>query len=263
MGADIPKLHFHRFEFKYLVSGDRLQRIESELKLRMESDRHSGPDGSYPIRSIYFDSDVFHWLAEKKAGLNERYKFRLRTYNLSNNYSDPVFLELKGKSDVLVYKHRQFLEAEGLEDSLSAGMVNLCEDIVSGDEDLSRVGEQFVHDVYRMRLSPSVVVDYRRTAFENSSNPDFRVTIDRDVLATRAGAEGLPHGIPHDIAPGFAVLEIKFRYHLPAWFHRLIGECELWRKSFSKFERATDAVYMTGQTARLNRLLERKTACLR
>jgi hypothetical protein len=263
MATEIPRLHFHRFEFKYIVSGEVLDRIERELELRMERDRHAGPDGSYPIRSIYFDSDIFHWLAEKKAGLHERYKFRLRTYDLTNRYSDPVFLELKGKSDVLVYKHRQFLQAAGLGESMTSGMVNLCESIVDADGDIPRVGEQFVHDVFRMRLSPSVVVDYRRTAFENSANPDFRVTIDRDVFASRAGCDGLPRGIPHELARGYAVLEIKFRYHLPAWFHRLIGECELWRKSFSKFERATDAVYMTGQAARLNRLLERKTACLR
>jgi hypothetical protein len=261
MSAEIPKLHFHRFEFKYLVSGEILERIEHELSLRMERDRHSGTDGSYAIRSIYFDSEAFHWLSEKKAGLYERYKFRLRSYTLEKRYSTPVFLELKGKSDVLVYKHRQFLDPHSLKDSLSAGMVTFCEDII-GSECCSRVGQRFVHDIFRMRLSPSVVVDYRRAAFENSANPDFRVTIDRDVFATRAGDDGLPRGVPYDLTPGFVVLEIKFRYHLPAWFHRMIGEYELWRKSFSKFERATDAVYMMDRTARLNRILERKTACL-
>ncbi len=261
MSTEIPKLHFHRFEFKYLVSGEILEQIERELVLRMERDRHSGPDGSYMIRSIYFDSEAFHWLAEKKAGLHERYKFRIRTYSFENRYSTPVFLELKGKSDVLVYKHRQFLDADTLEDSLSAGMVAFVADI-AGSEDCSRIGQRFVHDVFRMRLSPSVVVDYRRSAFENHANPDFRVTIDRCTTARRAGDDGLPRGLPYDLTPGFVVLEIKFRYHMPAWFHRLIGECELWRKSFSKFERATDAVYMQDRTARLNRMLERKTACL-
>ena len=261
MSEEIPRLHFHRFEFKYIVSGELLARIERELALRMERDRHSGEDGSYFIRSIYFDTDSFAWHAEKKAGLFKRYKYRLRTYRDGQHYSDPIFLELKGRSDVLVYKHRQVLDSRNLEALLSAGMGTLCTAIAESDSE-NRVGQRFVFDVFRMRLSPSVVVDYNRTAFENHANPDFRATLDRLVFAYRAGSNGLPEGHPFQITPDFTVLEIKFRYHLPAWFHRLIQECELWRRSFSKFERATDAAYMNNSAARLNRLLERRKACL-
>jgi hypothetical protein len=261
MDRTITRLHFHRFEFKYLIRGEVLERIERELALRMQRDAHSGPDGSYPIRSIYFDSLNFRWLGEKKAGLSDRYKFRLRTYDQGDRYTDPVFLELKGKSDVLVYKHRQILEASSLADSLSAGMTGFTDYILAGE--FNRIGESFVHHVFRMRLSPSVVVDYRRTAFENRANPDFRVTIDRDIKASMASGSGLPAGHPVRLADGLAVLEIKFRYHLPAWFHRVIEECELWRRSYSKFERGTDAVYNADRTGRLNRMLERKTACRR
>jgi len=162
MGEEIPRLHFHRFEFKYIVSGELLARIERELSLRMERDRHSGEDGSYFIRSIYFDTDAFAWHAEKKAGLFKRYKYRLRTYRDGQHYSDPIFLELKGRSDVLVYKHRQVLDSRNLEALLSAGMGTLCTAIAESNRE-NRVGQRFVFDVFRMRLSPSVVVDYNRT----------------------------------------------------------------------------------------------------
>ena len=37
------------------------------------------------------------------------------------------------------------------------------------------------------------------------------------------------------VLPGYTILEVKFRYHLPKWFHRLIQSTELRRVSISKF----------------------------
>jgi hypothetical protein len=39
---------------------------------------------------------------------------------------------------------------------------------------------------------------------------------------------------PRRIVPGYTVMEVKFRYHMPKWFHRLIQTYELKRVSFSK-----------------------------
>ncbi len=259
--ADVPRLHFHRYEFKYLLGSIQLPGILRELELRMERDVHSNKDGSYFVRSHYFDTDSFDLYFEKLAGLRKRYKFRIRNYSSSIRYSSPLFLELKGRNNTLVYKHRMLLDSDATEKLMSAGTRMLADHILN-KTNISNTGKRFVFDVYRKRISPSVVVDYQRTAFENRANPDFRVTLDRDVIAWRSGSNGHPSGGRHTISDGYGILEIKFRYRMPAWFLRLIQEFQLKQISFSKFARGTDAVYMNGIPSNLDRILERRPACL-
>lgn len=258
---DAPRLHFHRYEFKYLISGSTLSGILRELELRMNRDIHSDTTGSYFVRSHYFDTDSFDLFYEKLAGLRKRYKFRMRSYSSTARYSDPLFLELKGRIDSLVYKHRLLLNPGAIEKSMKDGTIRFAE-LMLDTHASSKIISRFVFDTFRKRISPSVVVDYHRTAFENRANPDFRVTLDSEALAYRADSNGHPVGNSRMISDGFHVLEIKFRYHLPAWFHRLIQEFELKRVSFSKFAHATDVVYMNTYYSNLDRVIERRPACL-
>lgn len=256
-----PKLHFHRYEFKYLVGGEKLAAVLRELELRLQRDVHSDRTGSYFVRSHYFDTDAFDIYHEKVAGLRERYKFRLRNYSAGTEFSDPLFLELKGKVDNLVHKHRMVLEARRVETALTSDTTALAELILECGT-MNGTGSRFVFDVFRKRISPSVIVDYQRTAFENSADPDFRATLDREILAIRAGHDGHPRGPARLITRDLQILEIKFRYRIPRWFHRLIQELQLERLSISKFAVATELSYMADRHAGLNRILERRTACL-
>ena len=258
---DAPRLHFHRYEFKYLISGTTLSGILRELELRLERDIYSDATGSYFVRSHYFDTDNFDLYYEKLAGLLKRYKFRLRSYSSEPFYAGPLFLELKGKNDNLVYKHRLPVDPEAVERVMKNGTKHFAGLLLDSNIE-SSTGKRFIFDVFRRRISPSVVVDYQRTAFENRANPDFRVTLDSDVLAYRAGSNGHPAGNGRYISDGFSILEIKFRYHFPGWFHRLIQEFELKRVSFSKFASATDVIYMNTFYSNLDRIFERRPACL-
>lgn len=257
MESHPSKLHFHRYEFKYKVSGETAGAVLANIENRMERDSHSSAQGSYHVRSLYFDTATFAYHRQKEDGLHSRYKFRIRSY--SQDPSEPVFLELKGKQDCLVYKHRHMLPFTGFPEAMAGGMGRLCS-FVMESRDCNGVGRHFVADCFRNRLSPSVVVDYDRTAFENSANPDFRATIDRGVTAWKAGRDGSPVGPSEDLSPGFDILEIKFRYHLPGWFHRLTQSLELTRVSFSKFYNAGDILWMANTNSRLNRMVERGRA---
>jgi hypothetical protein len=254
MESHLRKLHFHRYEFKYTISGEVADTVLSTLETRMERDSHSSSEGSYFVRSLYFDTSTFAYHRQKEDGLHSRYKFRIRSY--SPDPVDPVFLELKGKQDCLVYKHRHVMPFRGFPEAMAGGMGRLCS-FVMESPGCNGVGRHFVADCFRNRLSPSVLVDYCRTAFENRANPDFRATIDRNVTAWKAGRDGSPTGPPEDLSPGFDVLEIKFRYHLPGWFHRLAQGLELTRVSFSKFYNAGDRLWMANTGSRLNRMVER------
>ena len=78
----------------------------------------------------------------------------------------------------------------------------------------------------------------------------------------RAGSDGHPRGGCRTVSDGYHVLEIKFRYRMPAWFLRLIQEFQLRLVSFSKFAHATGSVFMDSMPGSLDRMFERRPACL-
>lgn len=255
-------LHFFRYEFKYLLPSPQLHILTRELDRRLSRDIHSREDGHYPIRSIYFDSHSMRWFREKQDGLHKRFKFRLRNYSHSiDRFSHPLFLELKGRNGSLVVKHRVLLEPDGFQEVLSEGasaLRNLLYLSYSGN----MVAERFIAQSFRYRISPSVITDYRRAAWEDPSNPDFRATIDTETTAWRSSPMGLPRGIPREIVPEAGIVEIKFRYRIPVWFQRLIRDMGLVRVSCSKFQRAVESVFLAGDGELLDRAVERSKACL-
>jgi len=259
----IPEnLHFYRYEFKYVLNGDRLSSLAKVLDNHLCRDEHCGENGDYPIRSIYFDSPDMRWFHEKKNGLEKRFKYRLRTYSHGDSgYAHPLYLELKGRDGSLVIKHRVRLPVEEFSGGIGGGAGWLRE-LLYKTSPGNNVAERFIAQSFRYRLAPSVITDYKRAAWEDHNNPDFRATIDTASTAWRTSWNGLPEGIPEEIIPGGGIVEIKFRYRIPFWFQRFVKEMNLSRISISKFQRAVEAVYLNHDGTRLNRLIERRIACL-
>ncbi len=260
----IPEnLHFYRYEFKYILGGDRLSRVTEVLDNHLSRDKHCGENGEYPIRSVYFDSPDMRWFHEKRDGLEKRFKYRLRTYShRDTGFSCPLYLELKGRDGSLVIKHRVRLPIEKFTAGIGGGASWLRE-FLYRTKPKNSIAERFIAQSFRYRLAPCVITDYNRAAWEDHANPDFRATIDTASTAWRTSWEGLPKGIPAEIIPNGGIVEIKFRYRIPFWFQRLIREMDLTRISCSKFQRAVEAVYLDHDGTRLNRLIERRIACLR
>ncbi|HMY19776.1 MAG TPA: VTC domain-containing protein, partial [Polyangium sp.] len=48
-----------RYEYKYLVPDSVVPAIRNAVKTTSKIDRYAGPDGTYRIRSLYFDTDKF------------------------------------------------------------------------------------------------------------------------------------------------------------------------------------------------------------
>ena len=63
-----PKLHFQRFEFKYLITTD----LELEIKKRIAPYIKKDPfvaknkNGMYEVISLYYDSPGFYYYRQKK-----------------------------------------------------------------------------------------------------------------------------------------------------------------------------------------------------
>lgn len=232
------KLHFSRFEFKYILPERVREELEGQFQYFVELDPFVAdqPGAKYFVRSLYFDNDarVNYW--EKEDGQKHRQKFRLRTYTDTSDDGTPQFLEIKGRHNNLVFKHRTPL-SESAEQPATGSLFGdpQTADVLGRIED-GPIREQFQFELARKRLRPVTLVDYKRRPYVSKYDPEFRMTFDDNLRGT--ATDRLFPG-PADrsirVLPGYTILEVKFRYHLPKWFHRLIQSTELKRVSISKF----------------------------
>lgn len=240
--AASTRLHFARFEFKYVLPRQARDEIEAELNYFMHLDPYVSPaaDRSYMVRSLYFDDRVYSAFYDKIDGIHSRHKFRLRTYTDRPERSVPLFLEIKNRNDNLVTKHRVIVRHR-----VGNGHVEgdeLVEDVLSSAED-GPLRRQFEYELHRRRLRPVALIDYRRRPYVSKFDPEFRLTFD-DRLQCTSTDSLFPSlaATSRQGLPGYTIMEVKFRFHLPSWFHRIIQSYELSRTSISKICRGLDVL---------------------
>ena len=236
------KLHFARFEFKYLITKDLRKQLESELSYFLEFDPYVArqPNHQYFVRSLYFDDPFFTCFYVKVEGLHTRSKFRVRTYTDSPRDGTPQFLEIKGRYNNLVLKTRVPLDS-GKDITYDRGN-DLVAKVRQGTPP-SDIGRKFEYELYRKRLRPVALVDYTRRPYISRFDPEFRLTFDSELQGTQTRALfPSPCDRSRRILPGYTVMEVKIRRHIPSWFHRLIQAYELWRVSISKICHAMETL---------------------
>lgn len=237
------KLHFARFEFKYILPRQQREEFERELQFFMEFDPYvrEREDHQYFVRSLYFDDPQYTCFHDKIEGMHSRAKFRIRTYTRSRSEPAPQFLEIKGRHNNLVIKHRtpiaesSYLDHESDEQLVSKMIGGLTP---------SKVSERFHYERFRKRIRAVALVDYVRRPYISKFDADFRLTFDSELQGTKTRAL-----FPVDdtfssrrLLPGYTVMEVKFRHHIPSWFHRLLQAYELRRVSVSKICHAMEAL---------------------
>jgi hypothetical protein len=170
---------------------------------------------------------------DKVNGLHTRSKFRVRTYTDDPHDSTPQFMEIKGRFNNLVLKHRTPLDrGDGIKSDSGDVLVSKLLRIMSPSD----VRKKFEYELFRKQLRPVALVDYVRRPYFSRFDPEFRLTFDSELRGTKTRAlfPGIGSPQPRQLLPGYTVMEVKFRRHIPSWFHRLIQAYELRRISVSK-----------------------------
>jgi hypothetical protein len=100
----------------------------------------------------------------------------------------------------------------------------------------SRVLEQFSYDCLHRRLSAVALIDYQRHPYISKFDTSFRLTFDSQLQVTQTSQLFPSAAVSRSlkVLPGYVILEVKFRHHMPAWFHAIIQAYELQRVSISK-----------------------------
>lgn len=224
--------HFLRYEFKYILDDAKRAAIESELAHFMQLDPfvEQFDNKKYLVRSLYFDDPVYSFYYEKTDGLMHRQKFRIRTYATKYNEEIPIMLEQKGRYNNFVYKHRTSLEHDH---NTVKDVFHLLKQL---DHDNNPLSRQFVYDKYRKKIKPVMLIDYQRRAYQSKYDYEFRITFDGELYGTQT-TELFPKDDVHrrKLIAGYTIMEVKFRKHVPPWFHRIMIKYQLNRLSISKY----------------------------
>ena len=220
----------YRHEIKYVIDRLQMEQLDRRLSAVMVSDSHARPDGTYEIRSLYFDNAQDKALKEKAQGLPRREKFRLRYYNRDPDY---IRLEKKSKLNRLTDKQSCLITKED------------CARLLAGDIAFLGAAEQeLMRELYaKIRLQglrPTAVVDYTRKTFV-CPIADTRITLDYNIRTGIRALDFLNPTLP--TVPCSAVedaqiciLEVKYNAFLPGHIASLLQMPDCRTSPFSKYE---------------------------
>lgn len=215
----------YRHEWKHQLNYGDFMALRHRLGAVMQHDSHASIDGTYHIRSLYFDTPEDKALREKIDGVNAREKFRIRIYN-----GDTSLIRLEKKS-----------RRNGLGSKVSVCLTkDEAQSIVDGDiEWMAGHEEALVRELYEkmnaQRLCPKTIVDYRREPFVFGPG-NVRVTLDWDIRTGLAGTDFLDKDcVTVPIPETVYLLEVKYDDFLPDIIRDLVQVPDRRSEAFSKY----------------------------
>ena len=211
-----------RFELKYLISEPTALLVRDFVKGYLEFDEYSvgKPNYSYPVHSLYIDSEDLKLYWATINGDKNRYKLRLRYY--STHPDSPVFFEIKARMNNCIKKERGGVRQEFVPMLLRGHLPNQ-DQLVSKSPNQFFALQRFCDLAARLRAAPRVHIFYMREAYV-SDDDQVRVTLDRNVY----GDPNVDYKIKTDLVQpclsfkNQVILELKFTNRFPDWFKELV-----------------------------------------
>ena len=216
------RMQKQRFELKYLISEETALLVRDFVRSYLDFDEYSvgKPNYSYPVHSLYLDSDDLKLYWETINGCKNRYKLRLRYY--STHPDAPVFFEIKRRINNCIMKQRGGVRQDSVP-LLLKGHLPQAEHLVSKAPNQLVALQTFCHLADTVHAKPKVHIFYMREAYV-SDDDQVRVTLDRKVY----GEANLDYSIKTEMEhpalsfPKFVILELKFTNRFPDWFRELV-----------------------------------------
>lgn len=216
---------FKRVEYKYLLTNEEYNSLIKIVLLHLEEDQY----GPTTIQSLYFDTPSNRLIRNSLDKPLYKEKIRLRSYGLSNPSSN-VFLELKKKSEGVVFKRRiKIKEEEAFDFILHNKKPN--------ENQITKEIEYFIS--FYQDLKPSLLILYDRGAYLEK-HTTLRITFDQNIryrkenLNLHTSLEGTLIPIIKDKV----LMEVKTDSALPLWLVRFLNANKIYKTSFSKYGEA-------------------------
>jgi hypothetical protein len=223
-----------RREVKYLVDRTTRTALTADLRKMMRPDPFAGEDGTYQIRSLYFDTHDFRAYHDKLSGAAIRHKLRIRAYGADPSHSNGVRLEVKSRYLTSIHKSTVDVNWEDY-----GQLAEAIERRVFPPSHLLQGGSvcmEFFRIRHQQNMEPKILIQYRREAYERTEVNRLRVNFDDELFATRnLDLVGPLQGARRILQYGHSVFELKADGSLPYWMHMLIAKYNLREQSVSKY----------------------------
>ena len=227
-----------RYEHKFLIPERLVPEIRSYARSTSRIDKYAGADGTYTIRSLYFDTPSLdlYWANDREQRC--RFKVRARMYPAAKS---PYFLEVKRRVGDVIVKSRAAVPAERWREAIDGDSATL--DSLTPQVRSALI--PFMTKVQAHHLEPMLLVEYDREAYVSDIDSYARLTFDRkvrvqerrtlDLSADDRHWRSIDHVVQTKTFEPITVLELKFERRPPAWMHAMVSRLELVRYSFSKY----------------------------
>ena len=220
------KKYKYRHELKFKISNAAAEVLKQKLSLILDKDNNAYyEDGSYLIKSLYFDDLNSSSYYEKMDGILYRKKYRIRIYNNDDSF---IRLEKKMKHNNMTAKEQMLIS----KDIYSKILNGKLEEI----DNPSGLLLEFINDVKTKGLIPSVIVEYHRVAFTYPIS-DVRITFDSNIQSGLYNYDLFNTSYPRFNVDekGKQVLEVKFNEVLPLHIANVLNDIPSCREAVSKF----------------------------
>lgn len=217
----------YRHEIKYEVNLSLAAQLRQTAAQFLHTDAHGAADGSYTIKSLYFDTPAHRDYTDTELGVKQRRKVRLRTYG---DACETYHLEVKHKVGDVSNKYVCTLT---LAQAQQVAQGDYTQILTLPDEYAPAIYELMVSECYR----PVFVVSYLRYAFcEIASN--FRLTFDEQMAYSPNPNMMFAPLCPMGFLSHNVVIEVKYDDFLPRWITNFVVGNRLSTSSHSKYCKA-------------------------
>ena len=213
-----------RHEYKHQINLADIYGLRTRLSAVAKHDPHAEEDGTYFIKSLYFDNYADQALREKADGVNKREKFRIRYYGCDTSF---IKLEKKSKINGLCNKESYLITAEE------------CQKIIDGNFDFLLHGEhELMRELYaKMKyrlLRPKCIVAYTRECFVYPPG-NVRITLDMNICGSHHIQAFLNPDLQFLQLFPHAILEVKWDEYLPGVIRDCVQVKSRSSAAFSKY----------------------------
>lgn len=214
---------FKRYETKYFLTKEQEAQFLRRIEGKMAMDKY----GEHNICNIYFDTPDFDLARRSIAKPVYKEKLRLRSYGVPEGPRSKVFVEIKKKFEGVVYKRREEMSLAEAEQYLYEGIHP------EKDTQILREIDWFLKT---NPVLPQVYLAYDRRAFAGIENPDFRLTLDRNIRARRSKLHLAEGSVGEAILPeNVTLMEVKIPGVMPLWMAEILSDLKIYPASFSKY----------------------------
>ena len=216
----------YRHEYKYICNAMQNVILKTRIASLMKRDTHCRANGSYQIRSLYFDDYEDRCFNENENGVDNRDKYRIRIYNTD---ASRIVLEKKSKRHGMTMK-----KAYPIDERICCQMMNGERPQIT--ETMSVPLKQMLLEMQERCMQPKVIVDYTRYPFVEK-NGNVRITFDEDLMSSNDIGHFFDDGIIGRpvMSSGMGILEVKWDEFLPDYIQYHLQLDSLRWTSFSKY----------------------------